>query len=327
MDVPVLNNEHDPEIVQIELEDIQEEISYWESAILCYVLGANPPQNVMEGFVRRIWGKLGVDKVALVGRGMFLVRFTTMENCQKVINGGFQFFDGKPVILKPWNADMDISKDPVKKLPIWIQLPNLEVKYWGEKSLSKIVSQIGTMIKVDQATHNRDKLMFAKVLVEVNIDQQFPEVIRFRSEIGRMIEQRVIYDWLPISCSICKGMGHTSNACTRRAALATQRVWRPKAIQPVAHLVAQPVTHPMTQPVSVCETQTMIDTTPRGITQAARFSKQKNQQLKPVYTANKYQLLSEVDVEYDNGEIPNGEENQFQRSPVGRGVAAPKPNG
>ena len=48
----------------------------------------------MEGFVRRIWGKLGVDKVALVGRGMFLVRFTTMENCQKVINGGFQFFDG-----------------------------------------------------------------------------------------------------------------------------------------------------------------------------------------------------------------------------------------
>ncbi|XP_056694959.1 uncharacterized protein [Spinacia oleracea] len=196
---------------------------------------------------------------------------------------------------------MDISKDPVKKLPIWIQLPNLEVKYWGEKSLSKIVSQIGTMIKVDQATHNRDKLMFAKVLVEVNIDQQFPEVIRFRSEIGRMIEQRVSYDWLPISCSICKGMGHTSNACTRRATLATQRVWRPKAVQPVAHPVAQP-------------------TPPQGgITQAARFSKQKSQQLKPFYTANKYQLLSEVDVEFDNGEIPNGEENQFQRSPVGRG--------
>lgn len=69
---------------------------------MCYVLGANPPQNVMDGFVRRIWGKYGVDKVSQVERGIYLVRFTTMENCSKVLNGGHQFFDSKPLIVKPW---------------------------------------------------------------------------------------------------------------------------------------------------------------------------------------------------------------------------------
>lgn len=74
---------------------------------------------------------------------------------------------------------MNIAKDPVRKLPIWIQLPNLDVKYWGDKSLTKIISQIGSMVKVDQATHNRDKLIFAKVLVEVDVDQKFPTLIHF----------------------------------------------------------------------------------------------------------------------------------------------------
>ena len=45
------------DIPEIELEDIQEEISFWESSIVCYILGANPPLMVIEGFIRRIWGK------------------------------------------------------------------------------------------------------------------------------------------------------------------------------------------------------------------------------------------------------------------------------
>ena len=49
-----LENELIPEI---EWEDIQEEVNFWESALVCYVLGANSPLQVTEGFPRRIWGK------------------------------------------------------------------------------------------------------------------------------------------------------------------------------------------------------------------------------------------------------------------------------
>ena len=42
------------ESVKIDLVDIQDEIDYWNSSIICYVIGVNPPSHVMEGFIHRI---------------------------------------------------------------------------------------------------------------------------------------------------------------------------------------------------------------------------------------------------------------------------------
>ena len=113
--------------VQIELDDIQSEIDFWNSAVVCYVVGANPPINVMEGYVRRIWGGLKVDKVVLVKKGVYLVRFLSMESRDKVLQGHY-FFDSKPLIVKPWDQDLDMDKEEVQVVPIWIQL-KLNFKY------------------------------------------------------------------------------------------------------------------------------------------------------------------------------------------------------
>lgn len=43
------------ESVKTDLEHIEEEVNYWNSSLLCYLVKENPPIQVMEGFVRRIW--------------------------------------------------------------------------------------------------------------------------------------------------------------------------------------------------------------------------------------------------------------------------------
>lgn len=109
--------------VQIEIGDIQEEVDFWSSSIICYIVGANPPIHVMEGFIRRIWKKYNVDKVVLVKKGIFLVRFLTMDMRDKVTSGHFEFFDSKPImVVKSWSVDMDMEKEEIKFVPIWIQL-------------------------------------------------------------------------------------------------------------------------------------------------------------------------------------------------------------
>lgn len=64
--------------VKIELDDIQPEIDIWNSSIICYVISANPPNHVMKGFIRRIWKSKGVDRDALIKKGVYIVRFFAM---------------------------------------------------------------------------------------------------------------------------------------------------------------------------------------------------------------------------------------------------------
>lgn len=73
---------------------------------------------------------------------------------------------GKPLIMKPWNAEMDMEKEELKSFPIRVQLM-LNIKYWEEKALFKIGSQIGRPLKRDDAKKNRDKCEYARILVEV----------------------------------------------------------------------------------------------------------------------------------------------------------------
>uniref|UniRef100_A0A803Q6X4 DUF4283 domain-containing protein n=1 Tax=Cannabis sativa TaxID=3483 RepID=A0A803Q6X4_CANSA len=50
-------------VAKLDLEEIEVEALLWKNAILCIVLGVNPPFTVFEGFIKRIWGNLGVEKI------------------------------------------------------------------------------------------------------------------------------------------------------------------------------------------------------------------------------------------------------------------------
>lgn len=115
--------------VQIEIEDIQEEVDFWNSSVVCYVVGENPRMNVMKGFIRRTWRNLKVDKVSMVKKGVYLVRFQTMESRDKVL-AGHNFFDSKPLILRPWSVHMNMEQEEIRVVPIWIQL-KFKFKYLG----------------------------------------------------------------------------------------------------------------------------------------------------------------------------------------------------
>lgn len=66
-------------------------------------------------------------------------------------------------------------------------------------------------MKLDQA--QKGNLLFARVLVEVYIDQPFPEIIKFRNEHGHIVEQTIFYAWKTIKCTSCTGFGHRQVQC------------------------------------------------------------------------------------------------------------------
>ncbi|KAL2929464.1 Cysteine proteinase [Bienertia sinuspersici] len=177
------------------MEDIAPEIRHWESALVFFVLGSNPPHQVMKGFYRRIWGKWG------------WIRLDSKQNGDQALHEHF-FFDKKPVVMKPWTLEVDLTKEEVRFVPVWIHFPKFDLKYWGERTFFKLVSMVGKPVKLDQATFNKERLMYARVLVEIKLGKSVLSSITFVSETGCEKEQQVEAEWLPWFYETCKGYGH-----------------------------------------------------------------------------------------------------------------------
>ncbi|XP_060210447.1 uncharacterized protein LOC132637367 [Lycium barbarum] len=234
-------------ITDIDLEDIESEIIYWKTTIVCYVLGAHPPFTVINGYIQRMWAKHGLNKVAMMKNGVVLVRFDTIEGKNEVLQGGIYHFDNKPFIVKAWDLEMEFTRAELYSVPIWIKLPGLDFKYWSSAGLSNIGSLIGKPLMADRNTEKKQGLNFARILVEVNMDAKLPDLVLFRNERGNVVEQKVIYDWKPTLCSYRDKYGHSIEECRKKNPV-------PKSVQqmqpaPVAAPVANPVAAPVaTQP-------------------------------------------------------------------------------
>ncbi|XP_030478184.1 uncharacterized protein LOC115695244 [Cannabis sativa] len=119
--------------------------------------------------------------------------------------------------MKPWDPHENFKKENVKCVPIWIQLEELELKYWGQGTLSKIVSQVGKMVMLDLVTRERERLSYARVMVEVMMDQNFPDFLEFENEFGSTTTVKLKYEWKPVACSHCSGFGHTADECRKHS--------------------------------------------------------------------------------------------------------------
>ncbi|KAM6566108.1 hypothetical protein CsatA_025236 [Cannabis sativa] len=172
-----------------------------------YFLQANRKCSASVLQVRRVW-KGKVDKVGSLSYGVFLVRFETIEARDEILNGGYVFFNNRPVVMKAWDPEVNFKKEDIRLVPILIQLPDLELKYWDERSIFKIVGQLGTPLQVDTMTEERNNLNYPCVLIEVAIQQDFPECIPFEVEHGFDVFAFITYEWKPIIYNHCQGLGH-----------------------------------------------------------------------------------------------------------------------
>ncbi|XP_062109683.1 uncharacterized protein LOC133821348 [Humulus lupulus] len=194
--------------------------------MVCIVLGANPPFVVFEGFINKLWGKLGIERIARMNAGYTLVKFRDEAMRDMILEAGVVRYDRKPVILRLWSTEFDTMR-LVKSVPVWVRLPGLGLQYWGVKCLSALVSTIGKPMLVDMLTKDRSMVKFARVLVEVEISDNVPKTISFLNERGQLMERLLEYEWLPTQCQGCKILGHPATNCNRKQGA----VWRKKEMK------------------------------------------------------------------------------------------------
>ena len=164
----------------------------------------------------RIWCTYDIDKILQVRRGLFLVRFQNKDDRDQVIKKGIYHFDSKPFWVKAWNPNPNLCTEILTSLPIWIRLPDLDLKYWGITSLSKICSSLGIPLKMDKYTKERSMIRYARILIHMQLEGEFSDFVDFFNEHDILIRQQIQYEWLPIKC-LCYGMyGHKEEVCKKK---------------------------------------------------------------------------------------------------------------
>ncbi|XP_020264049.1 uncharacterized protein LOC109839985 [Asparagus officinalis] len=200
--------------------------SVWDSALIGQVLGMNIKFKAMESFVQKVWSHMALPEICILKPGLFLYKFKSKEDMRIILESGPWFFGSRPLLLKPWSIDEEIGKRNDCLYPMWIQFPGLRLNLWNAKCISKIASLIGKPIATDKLTASRQRLEYARVLVEVNMPSPLPDHISIQGPKGEKISQKVIYELKPRWCDFCKQVGHETSYCKRKTGI--QR-WVPKS--------------------------------------------------------------------------------------------------
>lgn len=61
---------------------------------------------------------------------------------------------------------------------------------------------------VDECTTPTLRVSFAQILVEMDVTKETPKSVKIAYPNGNIIEQKVVYDWLPHFCKKCQIIGH-----------------------------------------------------------------------------------------------------------------------
>ena len=83
-------------------------------------------------------------------------------------------------------------------------------------TLTKIGSVLGIPLKTYKYTKDKSMLKYARMMVEMTLDGEFPEYIECANERDVVIIQKIVYEWKPVKCSHCKMFGHTFEECRKK---------------------------------------------------------------------------------------------------------------
>lgn len=91
--------------------------------MVCYALGQIVILNSLRAFVAKIWKLKGKIEILHRANGFVIVDFTSADDCNFVIRIGPWFPNDHFMVIRKWERGLELRKDLLRSLPIWIRLP------------------------------------------------------------------------------------------------------------------------------------------------------------------------------------------------------------
>ncbi|XP_070055446.1 uncharacterized protein [Nicotiana tomentosiformis] len=201
-------------VVQLQVEEIAEETKKWNRALILYVVGDSPSIGAVGRIIATNWNFAAKPKVYYHNDDYFVIQFDNLEDRYALLYSRPYAINSKPVIVKPWSPEFNLGDEVLHTIPLWVQLPNLQLNCWGLKTLSRIGSGLGTPLFTDACTSGVDHLSYARTLVQMDVTKELPTSVKVQDPNGKMFSQPVEYNWKPLYCHTFLQVGHSCQQVT-----------------------------------------------------------------------------------------------------------------
>ncbi|XP_026451886.1 uncharacterized protein LOC113352257 [Papaver somniferum] len=150
-------------------------------------------------------------RFSLIGRGFFTMKLDNSTDRNYIKSQVWEVTD-QILKVRNWVYNFRPTSQRTSKDFVWVRFPGLGLEFWSESILSKICKEIGTPIKIDEATTKCDVGYYANVLVEVDFSSSVPNKVWIGTKYGVFFQEVSITD-CPKYCNSCKMVGHFITEC------------------------------------------------------------------------------------------------------------------
>jgi hypothetical protein len=238
---PVVFEIHEENGVKIHPPNvIQAGVDFWSEYVVGFFLDPKHRLPDVAAVCRRAWRLHGGLKVKLVD-SLYYLLFSSPEERSRVLESEPTFFDGQPFIITPWSPTIASVREQVFSIPVWVYFSQIPSALQPLLGLNWLACNVGKLKCFDSSTVARDKLVYAKALIEISPLKPLPTSIPVQLAVGHVADVRVRYGWVPDICSSCHSFGHIASACSRSVISASApkiplprpplRKWVPKVTQ------------------------------------------------------------------------------------------------
>ncbi|XP_059645947.1 uncharacterized protein LOC132289371 [Cornus florida] len=181
--------------VSISEDDVAEEIKFWSSSVVGYVMGKKPYYHYFKSFVEKRWSKN--FSLVYLKDGFFLVRFHDDSDVMK------------------WSKNVNLVKEVLESVPVWMRIYDLPVHCRKQQVVSMICSSFAKPIYMDVSKSNIDKGRYLRVTVEVNVKEELPDSMVVDIH-GVDCVLEIEYEWKPQICTLCQRVNHVKEKCPQK---------------------------------------------------------------------------------------------------------------
>ncbi|XP_070021895.1 uncharacterized protein [Nicotiana sylvestris] len=153
----------------------------------------------------------------------FIFIFRSEEDKNKLIQQGPCTYHNRPMILQQWDPNFRMSKELTRNVPIWAIFPGSPIQYWTKENLGCIASYLGKPICSDKLTAERDRILYARMLVEMDVSHDLPAKLLIEDANGKYREQALDYEWKPSFCEECFQTGKHDENCVKALTMRQQK--------------------------------------------------------------------------------------------------------